>query len=104
MKLYYTIGEVAEILDETTSLVRYWSNYFSSFVKPERAGNADRMYREKDIEALKQIHFLVKGKGMTLEGAEKKMKADRKTVDNRIKVLKSLTEIRNQLLEVKRQL
>lgn len=35
-KLYYTIGEVADLLGENTSLVRFWSDKFSSYIKPER--------------------------------------------------------------------
>ena len=35
-KLYYSIGEVSEILGESTSLVRFWSDSFPEFVRPER--------------------------------------------------------------------
>ena len=72
-KLYYTIGEVSELLGETTSLVRFW-------------------------------HLLVKEQGLTLEGAAKKLSADRKKVEGRVKVLDSLKEIRAQLVEVKKSL
>ena len=92
-KLYYTIGEVAEILDENTSLVRFWSNSFTKYLKPK-----------EDLETLKQIHYLVKEQGMTLDGAAKKMAADRKKVDSKVKVLDSLKTIRKQLVSVKKSL
>ena len=89
-KLYYTIGEVAEILDENTSLVRFWSNSFTKYLKPKRNAKGNRLYTKEDLETLKQIHYLVKEQGMTLDGSSKKMAADRKKVDSKVKVLDSL--------------
>ena len=59
---------------------------------------------EEDLECLKQIHLLVKEQGLTLEGAAKKIAADRKAVEGRVKALDSLKEIRRQLVEVKKSL
>lgn len=100
-KLYYSISEVAEILDENASLIRYWSNEFPRFIKPYRNAKGNRMYKCEDIETLKQIHYLVKEKGYTLEGASRFLSDDRGTVDRKIKVLNSLKNIREQLVEVK---
>ncbi len=103
-KLYYTIGEVSGILGESTSLVRFWSNSFSRFIKPKRNAKGNRLYTAEDLDCLKQIHLLVKEQGLTLEGASKKLAAERKSVDGRVKVLDSLKEIRKQLVEVKKSL
>ena len=103
-KLYYTIGEVSELLGETTSLVRFWSNSFPKYLKPKRNAKGNRLYTEEDLDCLKQIHLLVKEQGLTLEGAAKKLSADRKKVEGRVKVLDSLKEIRAQLVEVKKSL
>ena len=103
-KLYYTIGEVSELLGETTSLVRFWSNSFPKYIKPKRNAKGNRLYTEEDLDCLKQIHLLVKEQGLTLEGAAKKLSADRKKVEGRVKVLDSLKEIRAQLVEVKKYL
>lgn len=103
-KLYYTIGEVSELLGETTSLVRFWSNSFPKYIKPKRNTKGNRLYTEEDLDCLKQIHLLVKEQGLTLEGAAKKLSADRKKVEGRVKVLDSLKEIRAQLVEVKKSL
>lgn len=43
-KLYYSIGEVAAILGESTSLVRFWSDTFSDFVRPERNRKGNRRF------------------------------------------------------------
>ena len=68
-RLYYTISEVAQILGESVSLVRFWSNSFPKFVNPKRNAKGNRLYTKADLEALSQIHYLVKEQGLTLEGA-----------------------------------
>ena len=103
-KLYYTIGEVSEILGESSSLVRFWTNSFSRYLKPKRNAKGNRLYTQEEIEVLKQIHLLVKVQGMTLDGAEKKMSSDKKAVDGKVKVLESLKSIREQLVEVRKSL
>ncbi len=103
-KLYYTIGETAAQLGENVSLVRYWTDVFGKYVKPVRTTKGDRRYTAGDIETLKQIHYLVKDKGLTLEGAARQLKADRSKVDNRVKAIGELKEIREQLTEIRKGL
>lgn len=103
-KLYYTMGEVSEILGESPSLVRFWSNSFAKFVKPTRNAKGNRLFTKADVDCLRQIHLLVKDQGMTLEGAAKVLAADRKRVDAKVKVLDSLRDIRKQLVDVKKSL
>ena len=103
-KLYYTIGEVSEMLGESSSLVRFWTNSFSRYLKPKRNAKGNRLYTQEEIEVLKQIHLLVKVQGMTLDGAAKKMSSDKKAVDGKVKVLESLKSIREQLVEVRKSL
>lgn len=103
-KLYYSIGEVAGILGEKESLVRFWSNEFGRFVKPSRTAKGNRQYKAEDIEMLKKIHYLVKGKGLTLEGAQRQLGAETLSVDKSVKALEALKSIRNQLVEIKENL
>lgn len=103
-KLYYSIGEAAETIGESTSLVRYWSNEFASHFKLTRSSRGDRKYTAEDIETLKQIHHLVNVEGLTLEGVDKALKERKKGVDKDIKVLESLKKIKLQLEEVKKAL
>lgn len=103
-KLYYTIGEVAGMMKVSSSLVRYWSNEFSRYIRPKRNAKGNRLYRSEDIEALKQIHHLVKVKGMTLEGAEAEMARNRSTVELRVRAIDTLKEIRDQLTEIRKSL
>lgn len=100
-KLLYTMGEVADMLSEAPSAVRYWSNYFEKYVKPQRNAKGNRLYHPEDIETLKQIQFMVKKQGLTLEGAMQKMREDHRSVDRRVKALDSLKAIREQLVAVR---
>jgi DNA-binding transcriptional MerR regulator len=100
-KYLYTIGEVAEILGESTSLVRFWANEFPKFIKPQRNAKGNRLFTKEDVETFKHIHLLVKVEGLTLEGAAKRLKGEKKDVINKAKVLESLRNIRQQLEEIK---
>ncbi len=99
-RLYYTISEVAQILGESVSLVRFWSNSFPKFVNPRRNAKGNRLYTKSNLEALSQIHYLVKEQGLTLEGAARQMAADRASVEGRVKAIESLKSIRAQLDDI----
>jgi DNA-binding transcriptional MerR regulator len=100
-KYLYTVGEVAEILGENTSLVRFWANEFPKFIKPQRNAKGNRLFTKEDVETLKHIHLLVKVEGLTLEGAAKRLKGERKDLMNKVRVLESLKKIRHQLAEIR---
>ena len=97
----YTVGEVAEIIGESTSLVRFWSNEFPKFIKPQRNAKGNRLFTKEDVDRFKQIHHLVKVEGLTLEGAAKRLKGDMKGSLNTSRVLETLRGIRPQLLEIR---
>ncbi|MBX7050572.1 MAG: MerR family transcriptional regulator [Flavobacteriales bacterium] len=68
-KLYFSIGEVAEMFDVNTSLIRFWEKEFPQ-LHPKKNTRGNRVYSKKDIELFKKIHHLVKEKGYTLDGAK----------------------------------
>ena len=103
-KYLYTIGEVAEILGENTSLVRFWANEFPKYIKPQRNAKGNRLFSKEDVETFKHIHLLVKVEGLTLEGAAKRLRGDRKDVISKAKVLDSLKSIRSQLAEIREEI
>lgn len=100
-KLFYSISEAAAAIGESVSLVRFWSNSFPKQLKPRRNAKGNRQYTADDIETLKQIHYLVKDKGLTLEGAERQLGASSAAVSKSVKALDSLKEIREQLVQIK---
>ena len=103
-KLFYTVGEVADILNESTSLVRFWANEFPKFIRPQRNAKGNRLFSKDDVVSFRKIHHLVKTEGLTLEGAAKRLKGDRKEVINKARVLESLKAIRQQLSEIREEL
>lgn len=58
-KLYYSIKEVAQQLNVSESLLRYWETEFPH-LRPKTTGNRVRQYTEKDIDQIKVIYNLVK--------------------------------------------
>ncbi len=77
LKLYYTIGEVSSMLGVNASLIRFWEKEFPALnLKKNKKGN--RLFTKVDIQHLKEIYHWVKEQGYTLEGARKKMLAEKK--------------------------
>ena len=103
-KLYYSIGEVAELLGESVSAVRFWSNSFEKYINPRRNGKGNRQYKATDVDTLKRIRHLLKVDGLTIEGVTKQLGADHAKVDRSVKALESLKAIREQLVEIKKSL
>ena len=103
-KLYYTIGEVAEIIGENTSLVRFWAQKFPEYIKPARNKKGNRLFTADDLSNFRLIYYLVKERGMTLEGSAKRMKDNKEGVDRRVDVIESLTGIKERLTEISNML
>lgn len=99
-KLYYSIGEVAEMFDVNTSLIRFWEKEFD-IIKPKKNKKGNRMFTKKDIENFHIIYHLVKERGMTLKGAKKKLKENKEDTVNNFEVIKILDNIKQMLLGIK---
>ncbi|MCG9910466.1 MAG: MerR family transcriptional regulator [Flavobacteriales bacterium] len=93
IKLYYTIGEVADKFGVNASLIRFWEKEFEA-LRPKKNATGKRLYTKTDLENLQLVYNLVKIEGYTLEGAKKVI--DGKLFDNRKdkKIIRSLQEIR----------
>ncbi len=99
-KLYYSIGEVADMFKVNTSLIRFWEKEFD-IIKPKKNKKGNRLFTKKDIDNFHLIFHLVKEKGMTLKGAQKKLKENKDEQEHDFEIIKSLEEIRKMLLQVK---
>ena len=98
-KLYYTIGEVSEMLDVNQSLLRYWESEFKT-IKPKRSPKGTRYYSQKDIEEIKLIHYLLKERKLKIEGAKQILKNKRESVTRTQQVVERLQAIRDELAEI----
>lgn len=103
LKLYYSIGEVASMFGVTETLLRFWEKEFQS-IKPQKAGRGIRQYTRDDIDVIRKIHYYVKEKGMTLEGARQALKENREGTDVKIEVLDRLKSIRDELQEISKEM
>ena len=72
-KLYFTIGEVAQMFNVNTSHIRFWSKEFE-VIRPATNKKGNRLYTQSDLENFKKIYHLVKEKGFTLKGAKSELK------------------------------
>lgn len=94
------------MLDVPVSTVRFWESRFDG-LRPVKGAAGHRKYTVSDVERLKVIYHLVKEKGMTLEGARRRLKEDpggvardQEIVDRLLRVRATLMEIREELREV----
>ena len=104
-KLFYSMGEVAEMFDVNTSLIRHWESQFS-ILRPKRNKKGNRLFSPEDVENLKMIYHLVKERGMTLEGAKKALRKApfESGVDRDAELMERLQRIRALLVEVREDL
>ena len=104
-KLYYSMGEVAEMFDVNQSLLRHWESQFP-ILRPKRNKKGNRLFTPQDVEHLKQSYHLVKECGMTLEGAKRAMRGQRagKGVSRDVELMERLQRIRALLVEVREEL
>lgn len=102
-KLFYTIGEVAEIFQVNTSLIRYWEKEFD-IIQPQKNKKGNRLFTQKDLDCFHLIFDLVKKRGYTLDGAKQKLKSTPKETEKQVQILKSLNHFRDFLVDLRESL
>tara|TARA_B100000609_G_C17078696_1_gene362943 strand:- start:91 stop:426 length:336 start_codon:yes stop_codon:yes gene_type:complete len=103
LKLYFSIGEAAEILGVNTSLIRFWEKEFI-ILKPKKNKKGNRQFTKEDIENLKMIYHLVKERGFTLQGAKEKLKKGKTSTKKEVDIVESLEHLKSFLLDLKKEL
>jgi len=99
-KLYYSIGEIAEAFNVNPSLIRYWEKEFD-FLSPKKNPRGTRKFTAQDVEKLELIHYLVRERGFTLEGAKKQLESGSA---KGFEVVKRLKAIREALVRIRSSL
>ncbi len=99
-KSYFTIGEVAEMFNVSTSLVRFWEQEFD-ILQPKKNKKGNRLFTRKDLDNLKIIFHLVKERGYTLKGAKEKLKNQGTDISKELQVIESLQRLKSFLIELK---
>lgn len=99
-KLYYSIGEAAEMFEVPVSTIRYWENEFS-ILRPMKNKKGNRLFTPEDIQNLRLIHHLLKVEGMTLPGAKKKLISNKGELERKIEINNSLSRIKELLIDLR---
>ena len=72
-RLFFRIGDVADLAGVETYVLRYWETEFSK-LRPKKSSNGQRQYRRKDVETALEIKRLLYDEGYTIAGARKALK------------------------------
>src|SRR5579871_1378789 len=76
-KLYFRIGEVAELCELPTYVLRFWETEFPQ-LRPTKSGTGQRMYRRREVELALHIKKLLYDEGFTIAGARQQLKLEAK--------------------------
>lgn len=77
-KLYFRIGEVAELCHLPAYVLRFWETEFSQ-LKPVKSSTGQRMYRRKDVDNVLRIKGLLYEEGFTIAGARQHLRTEIKS-------------------------
>jgi len=102
-KLYYSIGEIANILDVNNSLIRFWEKEFE-ILKPKKNSRGNRIFTKNDLQNLLLIKHLLKEKKYTIQGAQKKIRENKDGTTKNFQIIQNLKNIRKQLSEIRDEL
>lgn len=93
------MGEVSEMFGLNPSHIRYWEQQFDA-LKPFKNKKGNRLFTKDDIETIRIINHLVKDRGLTIKGAQKKLKDNREDTLNNYEIVKKLQDIKQELVEI----
>lgn len=103
LKLYYSVREVAEMMQLPEHTLRFWEKEFPALCPKKRTGGI-RQYTKEDIELIRLIHHLVKEQGLTIKAARARLKASKQAVVDHQDIVERLKKVRAELMAMKSKL
>lgn len=100
-KLYFKIGEVSEITELPSHVLRFWETEFAK-INPRRTPSGQRLYRPRDVERILEIKYLLYEKKYTIEGARKHLNA--RTVKKDFNLEHFIDDLRFELQSIRKLL
>jgi DNA-binding transcriptional MerR regulator len=100
IKKYYAIGEVAQLLNVPTSMIRFWEKKIPS-LQPHKNKQGARRYTQADVAQLRNIYQLVKKQGYTLQGAKEVIKYSSSKLQSHAEVVQTLKNLKEFLVHLK---
>ena len=118
-KLYYSIKEVSEMLEEPESTLRFWEHEFSEVINPSRKDKVRgvvklsqkerkeakishkklgiRFYSETDVDDVRLIKYLIRDCRLNLEGVRIRLKNNMGSAEKQAKISLRLNNIKAEL-------
>ena len=99
-RLYFRIGDVAELLGVKPYVLRYWETEFS-IISPEKGKTGQRVYTKTDVETVMLIKHLLYTERYSIEGARKRLKElkrEGKLGEQKVEAMDAVTETRREEL------
>ena len=103
LKQFYSIAEVSEMFSLPASLLRFWEKEFPS-IHPKKSNTGQRIYTKEDLEEIRLVYDLVKGRNMKLAAARELIQRNREGAKNSSDLLQRMEGVRDQLLAIKKEL
>lgn len=100
-KLYFKIGEVSEITELPSHVLRFWETEFAK-INPRRTPSGQRLYRPRDVERILEIKYLLYERKFTIEGARKHLNARTVKKDSNFEDL--ISDLRAELKAIRKLL
>lgn len=76
-KLFFKIGEVADLAGVEQHVLRYWEDEIDA-LKPTKNRSGQRLYQKRDVELVLEIKRLLYEEKFTVAGAKNKLKKFKK--------------------------
>jgi DNA-binding transcriptional MerR regulator len=102
-RLYFRIGEVAELCDLPAYVLRFWETEFPQ-LKPTKGSTGQRMYRRSDVESVLRIKKLLYDEGFTIAGAREQLKSEAKSAKKQSPLLFAVKPPTDELKRVRQGL
>jgi len=102
-KRYYRIGEIAKAFNVNPSLLRFWEKEFKE-IQPRKKEGGARKYTLDDVNTLQKIYYLLKEKGLTIEGVKKQLKLKNLSEDGNLDLIQKLEQLKSDLVQLRENL
>ena len=103
LKLYYSIGEVAQQFGVAETLLRFWEKEFPQ-IAPKKSGRNIRQYTKDDIEQIRLVYNLVKVRGLKISAARELLRKNKEGVEQKSEVVQLLQSVRAELQALRKEL
>lgn len=102
-KIYYSISEVASLIEEPQSKLRFWESQFD-VLSPKRSSKGTRYYTMADINTIRAIQHLLYEQKMTIDGANQRLKTNKNAIERKQEIAEKLTRVRQELSAIRKEL